>query len=358
MPMGAGLATLAVVLFLATPAHAVEPEQGGGLLINSEFMIMDAFGDDLNVFEVKIEDDDGNSVNRGQDLESDVDFGWRGDLQYVDDVWGLGISGFWFETEGDEDVVQPGANILGGTVDEVSVRGVNESNDCFNDYCYADMDSELEVWMIDLYGIRRLVGTPDVLVDLQFGLRLAEFDWDTDGIAARIDDPATGDTNGDPVGLAGNSDVEDTLVGPFLALFTEGRYGRFRVQGQLSQAVVFGELGQDVQLFQFESGDTLSSLMLEESAVLSRDQDATIPITDVRIKIGYDILDNLTLGFGGYASTWFNVPEPPNSEAEDFSTGAASLRSDEENLTFLGASFSLEYRFSGGSLPDLGSWMP
>ena len=91
---------------------------------------------------------------------------------------------------------------------------------------------------------------------------------------------------------------------------------------------------------------------------LQRDQDAVIPITDVRIKLGYDILDSLTLGFGAYATTWFNVPTPPNTRATDRALQISSLQTDEENITLLGASFSLEFRFGAGSLPDPRSLIP
>ncbi len=123
---------------------------------------------------------------------------------------------------------------------------------------------------------------------------------------------------------------------------------------------MFGELDQDVTANQYQDvfsggGTTLDALIFEEAARLSRSQDATIPITDIRIKLGYDILDNLTAGFGAYVTTWFNVPTPPNTTADARSLGVSSLQNDEENLTFLGASFSLEYRFGGG---NLGSFLP
>jgi hypothetical protein len=360
------------------PAAAVEPEEGGQLLLNSEFMVMDSFGTDLNVFDLKIEVNDccGNTGNiartRGTDLEHDEDFGWRGDLQYKDGAWGLGISGFHFDTEGSESTFVRDDLIPDVNDNEISLRTAHGGCDTRdNDVnCLASVDSDIKMWMVDLYGIRELVSTPDVNLDLQFGLRLAHYEWDVDLFTAPVLDPVggvfpIGTSGGDnPVRSSSSSEPEDdALVGPFMALFSSGRYGRFRVDGQLSQALVFGELDQGVTSLQYWSGSTdptatTANLTLEDTNIKRQNQDAVIPITDVRIKLGYDILDSLTLGFGAYATTWFNVPEVPNAESADFQIGNSRLESDEENITLLGASFSLEYRFGGGSMPDLGALNP
>jgi len=371
-----GLA-LGLSLLPGGQTHAVETEEGGQVIFNSEFMVMDSFGTDLNVFELKIEDDptgsgSATSTNKGTDIEHDEDFGWRGDLMYKDRGWGIGISGFHFDNEGEADEFVRGDLLPNLGRNEVSLRTAGSSFDCnrsggggSSGNCLGSVDSEIEVWMVDLYGIRELVSTPDIGIDLQFGLRIAEYDWDMDSFAALVDDPVGGTFpispggGNNPVGASSVSDSDDPLVGPFLSLLSTGRYGRFRVDGQITQAVVFGELNQATTRRQYadtgEGGTTLAALILRDVTYLQRDQDAVIPITDIRIKLGYDIIDNLTLGFGAYATTWFNVPEPPNMEAIDRSLGVSSLNSDEENLTFLGASFSLEYRFGGGRLPSMPS---
>ena len=214
--------------------------------------------------------------------------------------------------------------------------------------------------MVDLYGIRELVDTPNVGVDLQFGMRIAELDQTFDAFIAEVDDPdAAGRlpiVGDDPSSLSSLSEADDPLVGPFLSVLSTGRFGRFRVEGQLTQAVLFGDWTATAVAPQIR-GAFLDSLTTEETAILSSDETVAIPVTDIRIKLGYDILDNLTFGFGGYATTWFNVPSVPNARAGDIFQGAATLRNDEENLTFLGASFSLQYVFSGGNImPSLPSW--
>ena len=47
---------LSLILAVGGSAGAVEPEDEGELIVNSEFRIMNAFGDDLHVLTVKIED--------------------------------------------------------------------------------------------------------------------------------------------------------------------------------------------------------------------------------------------------------------------------------------------------------------
>jgi hypothetical protein len=223
------------------------------------------------------------------------------------------------------------------------VAGDTEGIDCGDDddACIASADAEWETWMVDLYAIRELVSTPDVGVDLQAGMRIASFDWDANAFAATFD---PGDLS---LGIAtyvnSNSDLDDPLVGPFLSLLGTGRFGRFHLEGQLTQSVVFGDW-DGVSRFTFFDGGLLDDPTPDFTENRTSDRDLTIPITDVRIRVGYEVIDNLVLGFGGYATTWFNVPTPPGVEVE---------REDEEtNVTLLGASFSLSYRFaSGGLLP-------
>jgi hypothetical protein len=331
-----------LVLAMGGVAVAVEPDEGGELYLNSEFMIMSSFGTDLDALLIEIEDDTAPVETFDtfrQQIDSDVDFGWRGDLQWKEGPWGVGVSGFHYDNEGDEDASIDGSEVEGF----ITAGDSNESVSCSDDdeACVASADAEWETWMVDLYAIRELVSTPDVGLDLQVGMRIASFDWDANAFAAAFDP--------DDLGLQfatfvnSNSDLDDPLVGPFLSLLGTGRFGRFHLEGQLTQAVVFGDWDGVASYTEFNGGllDDPNPVFTEN---LTSDRDLTIPITDVRIRVGYEVIDNLVLGVGGYATTWFNVPTPPWSEVD---------REDEEtNVTLLGASFSLSYRFaSGGLLP-------
>ena len=343
------------VLAVGGAAVAVEPDDQGELYLNSEFMIMNSFGNDLDVFEIKLETTDGNSTIDTIGLESDVDFGWRGDLQWKEGPWGVGISGFHFDNGADEDVFvsNDAANA------EVVLRDASDGEDCREDTgdddgdCIGSASSEWESWMVDLYAIRELISTPDVGLDLQAGMRIASFDWNTNGFIAEVGDEVAGQLPilSDNVPFFDSTSDSDPMVGPFLSLLATGRFGRFRLEGQLTQAVVFGDWkGTSVQS-QYD-GAFLDTLTLEEAAALGASEDLTVPITDIRIRVGFEVIDNLVLGFGGYATTWFNVPRPPNSVAADRPESVSTFQISEENITHLGASFSLSYAFkSGGLLP-------
>ena len=338
------------VLAVGGVAGAVEPDEEGALYLNSEFMIMGSSGTDLDVFELKLEDNSGNSSLGTIGLDSGVDFGWRGDLQWKEGPWGVGISGFYFDDEADEDVSIPGDT---GS-QETSLRFAGEGVDCDDDeFCIGSASSEWETWMVDLYAIRELVSSPNASLDLQMGMRIASFEWEASAFAARVEEVA-GEfiTQTDGSFVNSTSDLDDPLVGPFLALLGKGRFGRFHLEGQLTQAVVFGEWDGSAVFSQFQSGQPLSDLFIDEQAALGSSKDLTIPITDVRLRVGFEVIDNLILGFGGYATTWFNVPRPPNSVAADRPESVSTFQTDEENITMLGASFSLSYRFAtGGLLP-------
>jgi hypothetical protein len=361
------------VLAVGGAAVAVEPNDESELYLNTEFMIMNSFGTGGDAFEVKLENDDGNASTETIEADSDADFGWRGDLWWKEGPWGVGVSGFHYDNDADEDAFLP--NEAAQT--EVVLRNATNAWDCREDdgddlgHCYGTYDSDWEFWMVDLYAVRELVATPDVAVDLQAGLRIASFDQERSGFLAEIEDAdlVTGLTpvlSENAVSFDSTSEADDPLVGPFVSLLSTGRFGRFRLEGQITQAVVFGKANRGVVVGQLNDpanfGSSCSSspafncfletLALEEASSLSGDEDLTIPITDVRIRIGYELIDNLVLGFGGYASTWFNVPRPPNSESSDFKEGPSTFLGGDETITMVGASFSISYAFkSGGLLP-------
>jgi len=349
----------ALVLMIGGVAVAADPNDQTEIYLNSEFMVMNSFGTGVDAFEIKLEETDGNSSLGTVGLDSDTDFGWRGDLQLKKGAWGFGVSGFHFDNDVDEEIFVPND----AASHEVSVRYAAGGVECMgrgfeapHGDCLGAASSEWKTWMVDLYAIRELVSTPDVAVDLQAGLRIASFDWETSVWATEVEDPVNGripiaDPDENVSFVDSSSDLDDPLVGPFLSLLATGRFGRFQLEGQLSQAVVFGAWDGRA-LFSQYNGLFLDELTLEEQATLGSSKDLTIPITDVRLKLGFEIIDNLVLGVGGYATTWFNVPRPPNSIASDRSESLSTFQTDEENITLIGATFSLSYRFgSGGLLP-------
>jgi hypothetical protein len=350
----------AVSVILSVGGVAIaEPPDEWELKLNSEILFMDVMGADLHALTTKTDfdevDDKEDSVQRARDLDLDWDVGWRGDLAFTKNKWGAGVSGFYFGSEGKLRGSASGDN--SGDIDELALQtpsiGLECTDDEDTDECFMKSKMKLDAWMIDMYGIRELLDSPNVGIDLQFGLRLAELGWDTDGWAIQIDttgvDPPAPLLRWEEASwYKSESTPDDLMAGPFLSLASEGRWGRFRVEGQLSQAVVVGDWRQESRIWQPScNACPLEELELGEVARAKKVDTRAIPVTDLRIKLGYDILEQLTLGVGGYVSAWFGVPTPPNAEVNANFAGKSTFYDSNENLVFVGGSVSLEYRFHG-----------
>lgn len=379
-----GLMGVAVALVLCVGgfAGAAEPEEEGEIGLNLEFMYMEVEGADLDLLQIKREDDSSEDVQR-QDterLEHDEDFGFRGDLTYRKGGWGAGISGFHFDNDGGLHK-QGFDSDFNGADSELAFRNAHGGNDCDGDeLCFYDADSEFSMWIVDLYGIRELVDTPNAGLDLLAGIRIAEFDFQIDGLTTVL--------NCDDVDSDGRCNFEDidetrffdtqseseTLVGPMIALLADGRWGRVRAYGQLTQSVLFGDVDQtefdwqpsssittcDAVQCWFPGDANLFNQFAEDQRHLRSTQEVAIPVTDIRFGLGFDIIDNVTLGVGAYSTVWWDVPMPPKTNPADRNNDRPGF-DVEETFALVGASFSLTMRFGGGdglTMDDLTGWLP
>jgi hypothetical protein len=300
--------SLAIVLVvgISTPSFAQE----GKWSFEFGAMSMDAYGHDqhvLTIHEIDLDATPRTDRKTAINLDTDAEIAYRTEFQYTRGKWGLGADFFLLLTSQSGENLTAAAGPSSGTLDEVIFEVADRSftsSDPSQVLFYGVLeDTDLEAWTLDLYGIRTLSEVGENTLDLMLGVRFGDFDNDyravvgIEGVGgSRLDASSNyGRMTGPIVGLAGNI-----------------RHGRASLQGSIGQSVLFGSAELSTMSREFTgtfSGET-SSFFAQESFE-KKQQDVAIPITEVRIKLGYKLTEFLSLGAGVHSSTWWDVPVPP-----------------------------------------------
>lgn len=330
------VALIGVAGLLSNSQATAAPINGWSLQVDP--MYMEVFGNDIHAVDITgtTFGPPEQSSTEGVDLEMDGDFAIRGEIRYMANQWGFGANGFWFNPDGDIDrVVTLGAfdevdltfpqDLLGGATlpldgDQAVLRG----------------DNDLEVWSADFYGIRTLAEKPASNIHMLAGLKIGGLETDFRGrgelgtTAAgvfTVTDRATSDAWSDT----------NTLVGPLIGVAADATYGRHRVKGLLQQSMLFGDVDLSHRLVTDFGADGVT----DEVAIFRKTEDVGIPVTELQVKYLYDVTPDVSLGFGGFGSVWWDAPVAPGTDLSASIFGQAH----EETLVFLGAMGSIEARW-------------
>lgn len=327
--IGSALGT-AIALAMSGGGSAA-PQDGWSIQI--EPMYMGVFGNDENVASLfRSEGAFGpgpiRDSTKTEELDFDEDFALRGEFQFLRNQWGIGVSAFWFDTDGDTS-----STADTGTSDGIQV-------DTFLSFLFTTFpdgrltlrtDSDLEVWSTDLYGIRTLAEKPDSHINMLFGLKLGDLENKTKNKLA--EGRVIGGTFN--TGSTGREDYDtdtDTLFGPLIGITGEARYGKHRFKGLFTQAFLFGDVDRKYR-FNFDNN---ADGTIDEISTFDSDENIVIPVSELRIKYLYDLTDNVSLGIGTYVSAWWDAPVNP---------GVDTKAKNENNLVFLGGMATLDWRF-------------
>jgi hypothetical protein len=266
---------------------------------------MNAYGHDqhvLTIHEIDLGAMPPVDNTTGVNLETDSGLTYRGEFRYSKARWAVGVDLFWF-------IVPQGAPNLSasadGTIDEVvyeiADRSYTSSGPDEVLYYSVLEDTDLAMWTADLYGLRTLAEGEKSAVHLQFGLRFADFDNDYRAVVG-VD--GVGGTRLDASSNYG------LMMGPIVGLAGDFEIGRHRIVGYLGQSLVLGtpELTSRAREFTGDFGETPAFTSDETFRV---EQDAAIPVTDVRLSWTYRVTKLLSLGLGTNTSVWWDVPVPP-----------------------------------------------
>ncbi len=296
------------------------------------------------------------------DVEPDSDFAARLELDYRDGEWGAGVNGWWMDADGSESFNPrsnavgppfpdpPGRNLDGVFVPSLSSVTTNIGTQGFyEDSALTVLDFEaandLEVWKLDLYGLRELVDTPGRQLDFLWGLELADMDNDRTDLVSEVR-PGVSDPG---ISVNTETDVQkssgdwDIALGPVFGLQGHLKRDRHRFVGLLMQSVVFADVDYSARITQSTRQDFVDGTVTQASSTLagySSSDDDWVPITEVKLQYLYQWNEQFSIGAGGFLSVWWDAPLAP-----EFS------RNRDDTITFVGVMLSAEYRFGRGREP-------
>jgi hypothetical protein len=323
-PAARAVLAITVALGAGGSLHAQE----GKWSFSLEPMYMDAYGHDqhvLTIHEIDLDStpqlDDKTAVT----LDTDSDLAYRSEVRYTKGQWGLGADFFLFLTSQSAADQTAAADGPSGPIDEAIFEVPDRrftSSDPSEALFYRILeDTDLEVWTLDLYAMRTLAERPGSSLRLLLGLRFGDFDNDYHA--------AVGIQDASGVLLDASSNY-GRMMGPLVALAGSIGRGRSSIEGYIGQSVIFGSAGLTTMSREF-TGPFSATPSFTTQAIFRREQDVAIPITELRIRLAYEVTRNISLGAGVHTSVWWDVPVPPGVIPAD---GDQALH--ENTIVFLG----------------------
>jgi hypothetical protein len=271
-------------------------------------MLMDAYGHDphiLTVHEFGLGATPATDTKTPVTLDTDSGLAYRFELHYAREEWAFGLDFFWFGTSQGRPSRTAAADGPAGPINQIDYEVADRtftSSDADEVLLFSVLeDTDLNAWTVDLYAIKALSETPQSGLQLQFGLRNADFDNDFHSLTALQDIAGT---------LIDASSNYSRMIGPLLGLSGNVQYGRNSFRGYIGQSVVFGtaELRHTTSDFTGPVSDAPSIVAVE---TFGKDQDVAIPITEFRLNWLYPISRHFSLGASANTSVWWDVPVPP-----------------------------------------------
>lgn len=331
-----GLLVVAVVL-------GAGPVRAGEWTFRLEPIFMDASGHDqhvLDIHEIRTGVVPVADTTTAVRLDTDSGYAFRGEVRYTTDgdwTWGVDVTVFY------TDQVAPDRSAAGAGPDDRVVFAVADrsfvSADPEDVLLYTVLeDTSLQTWTADLYALRALSSTDTGGLDLQLGVRTADFDNDYRAVVG------VEQVGGRRLDASSNY---DRMMGPLVGLVGRIEWGRSVFEGTITQSLLLGsvELASTAREF---SGpiDAAFPVEAELPSTTAFDsfratEDVAIPVTDLGISWTFRVARWLAVGAGATSSTWWDVPVPPGVVP-----GEGGLQSLHENtIVFYGMSLIAELRF-------------
>lgn len=297
---------------------------GEGLAVRLEPLYVDAVGHDQPVLEVQ-----GGSAAGTYEAATDSGLGYHLEVRKArSDGWGWGVDFLWFtgsQTVGDLDV----AGAPGEVVFDIADRQLVSAGAAEPLYYRLLEDNDINVWALDLYGLKTLSERAGRTVTLQAGLRTADFDND---YRAALGVGSIGGVRLD------SSSNYDRMHGPLVGLIATYDRGRTGVELAASQSVVFGTVQLSGMQSDFDGFFAGESQEFTSVVVFTREQNVTIPITEVSARWRWGFGAGSAVVAGVTASSWWNVSVPPGVIA-----AAGREAEDENTITLLGVLLGVEF---------------
>jgi hypothetical protein len=259
-----------------------------------------------------------NTTSSSTSTSQNIDMGGngtlRGQLEYMPKDWGVGVSGWWFDTSGS---TSQNINSPATTNTSVSYFSNNFSISAppsgSESVLTTSANSSLSVWNVDAYGIKTLGEFQNGRINMTLGAKFGSIDSKVSEAINQSPTTIT-TTNGYSYSQNGAATISANasfLVGPSIGVQSFGKYGRNRIEGFLSQSVLIGNVdrqGSRQNTYSYPSSYSAFTYSSNQNANFSNSETAVIPVTEMKIKYLYDVTENLSLGLGFFGSAWVNTP--------------------------------------------------
>lgn len=304
----------------------------------------------------------------------------RSEVTYRKNQWGIGLSGWWFNTDD---------SVRGRVTTPPGIWGTDGINWWITDYengvrmwdnTIEPVDNELEasryspvdywagndlgVWTADIFGIRTLAEKKDSHIDMTFGLKLGSLDNDrNEGQRQRsfvYHEFGPGYHWDNQITLESKSNVDYGLMaGPAIGLSGKAKYKSLSLEGLINQSILLGRVKQsgtwididDIWIVTGPEGGPFTPVQqyayLDGRFPFSKKETVALPVTEAKLKFLTDVAKNVSVGIGGFASVWWNAPlapkfSIPGAWVADEGTG---WRLQRNTLVFYGGMAALNVRF-------------
>jgi hypothetical protein len=255
---------------------------------------------------------------------------FRGQLEYMPEDWGVGVSGWWFDTS---DTINQNLNSSPPTyyspVTTTSTVIYNSNNFSLSvppsgsgGTLITSANSSLGVWNVDAYGIKMLGEFENGRINMTFGAKFGSIDSKvSEAVNGGSTIPIYGYSSSEN-GSATNSANASFLVGPSIGVQGLGKYGNHRLEGFLSQSVLIGNVDYNTitsRQYSYSYPSYYYPYMYSNiyNTNLSDSETIAIPVTEMKIKYLYDVTENLSLGLGFFGSAWIDTPTVPAAQFND-----------------------------------------
>ena len=277
----------------------------GEWTIEIEPLLMEAYGHDQHVLTTHELSFGGGSLSDRQDavsIETNSGGAYRGKFLYARGRWSWGVEYLWFNTSQDSpDRTAAAAGGGDGVGFEIAGRLYFSNSPDEVLYHRVLEDTDLAIWTLDLHARRVLAEGPDSGISLLFGLRIGDFDNDYRAVTGLE-------------GVAGTrqdaSSNYGAMYGPLVGLAARARRGKHRFDGYLSQSVLLGTADLSSRARDF-LGPEVAEPQAFVDETFSQSRDVAIPISELRLKWGYQLTRRLGVNLSASAAAWWDVPVPP-----------------------------------------------
>mgnify|MGYP001829010383 CR=1 FL=1 len=296
------------------------------------------------------------------DVEPDSEIALRAEIQAREGEWGAGLSGWWIDTDGTETITPrsdavgppfpdpPGTFLEGVFVPSLSSVTTDIGNQgSYEDSSLTRMDFKaetgLELWKLDIYGIREVINRPRSQLDLLYGMEVVDFESDR---TERVRDilPTVSDPG---VSTQVTEDLQqskadwDISLGPMLGLQVALDREKHRFGMTLTQSLIWADVDYTARITTAQREKLVDGTTSGTASVLntySRKDDEWVPVSELKLQYLYRLTERFAVGGGGFLSVWWDAPV-----ATEFN------RDQDETIVFAGVMLSAEYRFGRGREP-------